>query len=94
MKFGTAKDIITPVKPTMLACTGSYDKVYTEIHDDIYVRCLVIDDGAKKSVIMSFDLIFHDRTLNALIEGYAKERYGCGDRNAYAFPYLARNAEL
>ena len=74
MRFGTAKDLITPTEPTMLACTGSYDKTYTEIHDDIFVRCIVIDDGNKKSVIMSFDLIFHDRTLNAEIEKYANER--------------------
>lgn len=76
MRFGTAKDIITPIEPTMLVCTGVYDKTYTEIHDDLYVRCLVMDDGCSKAVLMSFDLIFHDRTLNAKLETYAKEKHG------------------
>ena len=76
MRFGTAKDIITPIEPTMLVCTGVYDKTYSGIHDDLYVRCLVMDDGCSKAVLMSFDLIFHDRTLNAKLETYAKEKHG------------------
>ncbi len=76
MKFGVAKDIITPIEPTMIACTCVYDRPYNEIHDDIYVRCVVMDDGNKKAVLMSFDLLFHDRTLNFEMAKYAKERYG------------------
>ena len=76
MYFGTAKDLITPIEPTMLSCAGFYDRTYKEIHDDLYVRCLVMDDGNKKAVIMSFDLIFHDRTLNDDIAAYARGKYG------------------
>ena len=76
MRFGVAKDIITPVEPTMLVCTGVYDQTYKEIHDDIFVRCIVMDDGQNKAVLMSFDLIFHDRTLNDAIARYAKEKHG------------------
>ena len=76
MRFGVAKDIITPVEPTMLTCTGVYNETYKEIHDDIFVRCLVIDDGKRKAVLMAFDLIFHDRTLNREIARYAKEKHG------------------
>ena len=60
----------------MLVCTGVYDKPYTEIHDDLYVRCVVMDDGNTKAVLMSFDLIFHDRSLNNEIARYAKEKHG------------------
>lgn len=76
MRFGTAKDIITPIEPTMLACAKYFDRTYTEIHDDLYVRTLVIDDGKSKAVLMSFDLIFHNRDLNREIAEYAHEKYG------------------
>ena len=34
-----------------------------------------MDDGQKKAVLMSFDLIFHDRTLNDEIARYACEKH-------------------
>ncbi len=75
MRFGTSKDIITPRTPTKLACTGRFDQNFIGIHDDVYVRCLVLDDGKNKAVLLSFDLLFHDRTLNAEIAAYASARY-------------------
>ena len=76
MRFGVAKDIITPIEPTMLVCTGVFDKTYDQIHDDMFVRCIVMDDGEKKAVIFSYDLIFHDRTLNEKIAEYAAKKHG------------------
>ena len=76
MRFGIAKDIITPVEPTMLVCTGVYDKPYREIHDDMYVRCIVMECEGKRAAIMSFDLIFHDRTLNQRLSEYAQKKHG------------------
>lgn len=77
MKFGVAKDIITPTVSMCLACPQcDRDKGFKEIHDDVYVRCLVLDDGNKKTVLMSFDLLFHDRSLNKAVEKYAEEKYG------------------
>jgi hypothetical protein len=35
-----------------------------------------MDDGEKKAVIFSYDLIFHDRTLNDKIAAYAAEKHG------------------
>ncbi|MBQ4544826.1 MAG: hypothetical protein II996_04570 [Oscillospiraceae bacterium] len=75
MKFGISKEVITPIKPMKLACSGVFEKDFTYIHDDVYVRCLVVDDGANKAVFMSFDLLFHDRTLNNAVEVYAKDKY-------------------
>ncbi len=76
MRFGTARDIITPRAPMKLACTGVFDQNFAGIHDDVYVRCLVLDDGENKALLMSFDLLFHDRTLNTEVAAYAAARYG------------------
>jgi hypothetical protein len=88
MRFGVAKDIITPIEPTMLVCTGVYKETYKEIHDDMFVRCIVMDDGEKKAVIFSYDLIFHDRTLNDKIAAYAAEKHGQGLPDASQAPRL------
>ena len=77
MRFGTAKEIITPAFPMKLACPGgNFDDLLIAIHDDVYVRCLAMDDGKNKTVFMAYDLLFHDRSLNDAIEIYAKEKYG------------------
>ena len=76
MRFGTGKDIITPTAPMNIACCGVFDRHFTKIHDDVYVRCLVLDDGNNKTVLMSFDLLFHDRLLNDAIAAYAESAYG------------------
>ncbi len=76
MKFGLAKTCITPVCPTKIACTGNFTDDFTNIHDDVYVRCLIIDNGKNKAVFMSFDLLFHSRDLNLSIAEYAEKKYG------------------
>jgi hypothetical protein len=75
MRFGSAKDLITPPFPTKLACSGVFDRDFLYIHDDVYVRCLVLDDGNSKCVLFSFDLLFHHRCLNRALEAYAAEKY-------------------
>ena len=76
MLFGVAKEIITPVNPTRIACCGGYRDVYHTIHDDVYVRTLVLEEGGKKVAFMVFDILFHDRSLNDALEAYAQSAYG------------------
>jgi len=76
MLFGIAKDIITPTFPMPLSCPYGKMEDFKYIHDDVFVRCLVMDDGKNKTVLMAFDLLFHDRCLNFELEAYAKEKYG------------------
>ena len=76
MRFGTGKDIITPLAPMNIACCGIFDRHFSKVHDDVYVRCLVLDDGSNKTVLMAFDLLFHDRLLNDAVSTYAQEKYG------------------
>ena len=77
MRFGIAKDIITPTSPMKLICAGGgKDSDFLRIHDDIYVKSLVLDDGTKKTILMSFDLALHDRDLNETLAEYALNKYG------------------
>lgn len=76
MRFGTAKELISPPFPTKLACAGQFDKDFLYVHDDIFVRCLVMGDGQSKCVLFSFDILFHDRSLNRALEAYAAENHG------------------
>jgi len=79
MKFAVSKEIITPIKPMKIACVGVFDVNFKAIHDDVYVRCLVLDDGKEKAVFMAMDLLFHDSLLNHEIAQYAKETYGISE---------------
>ena len=76
MFFGVAKEIITPPFKMQIACTGEYLKDYETIHDDVYVRCLVLKDDSSTSILISYDLLFHDRSLNEQLCGYANSVYG------------------
>ena len=77
MLFGISKEIITPTASMKLACPGgNFNDEFIAIHDDVYVRCLAINDGTNKMIFMAYDLLFHDRSLNLAVEKYAKEQYG------------------
>jgi hypothetical protein len=52
MKAGTAKCVITPKEPLVLV-TG---KLPDGKDHDIYARCLVLNDGASRLVIITYDL--------------------------------------
>ena len=76
MRFGTAKEIITPPFKMRLSCTGEDRFDFEDIHDDVFARCLVLDDGNSMAILMSFDLLFHDRSLNDALSEYAETKYG------------------
>lgn len=81
MFFGTAKDIITPIKPMKLACSGGdFDNPFLTIHDDVYVRTLALKEDETTLIFMTFDLLFHDRRLNDALETYAQSTYGIQPR--------------
>lgn len=86
MRFGTAKEIITPPMKTKISCVGIFDADFEYIHDDAFVRCLVCDDGKRRAVYMSADLLFHDRLLNEALAEYAQEKYGI-DKSAVTLAY-------
>lgn len=77
MKFGIAKELITPDRLTHMGGYGSYfGKYFTGIHDDLYARALLLDDGRKRVVLVSVDLLFHDYGLTERLQAYANETFG------------------
>lgn len=77
MKFGVAKDLITPDVRTHMGGYGTlYGKYFTGIHDDLYVKTLVMDAGWSKVVLMTFDLLMHDYALSETIADYVRAEYG------------------
>lgn len=76
MRFGVSKETITPCFPMQTACTGRYTENFKGVHDDVFCRCLVLDDDKEKLILMSYDLLFHDRELNHALEVYAQQTYG------------------
>ena len=77
MRFGVAKDIISPDIPIGMSGYGSrYGKYFKDIHDDIYVRCLYTENGADKLLMVVYDLAFHDFSLTENIREYISEKYG------------------
>lgn len=82
MRFAVAKDLITPDFKTHLSGYGSrYGKYFEGIHDDLYVKAIVIDDGSNSAVLISFDLLMHDYSLTQTVKEYIEERYGIPQGN-------------
>ncbi len=77
MKFGISKELITPAVSTSIIGFGTvYGQPFENIHDDIYCRTLLLcDDQGKQSIIMGFDLLFHDSSLQNTLRDYAVEKY-------------------
>lgn len=77
MMFGVAKDIITPYrKSPMSGYSSYYNQSFQGIHDDLYVRAVLMDDGKRQIVLISVDLLFHDYELSRTVKAYAFEKYG------------------
>lgn len=77
MKFGVAKELITPDRLTRMGGYGTYfGKYFSGIHDDLYARALLLDDGRKQIVLVSVDLLFHDYALTERVQAYAAQTFG------------------
>lgn len=92
MRFGVARDIVTPDVLTQMGGYGSlYGKFFQGIHDDLYVKTLVLDDGTEKVILISLDLLFHDFTLTETIGEYLEKKHGL-DRNNLVISYTHTHA--
>src|SRR5690349_15874632 len=59
LRVGAAKVDITPAPNAALPMSGYANRVegFKGIHDPIYVRAIVIDDGATQAAILAWELI-------------------------------------
>ena len=56
LSAGAAKVDITPKTPAYLAGYRSRDKPFEDVHDPLFVRTLVLDDGREAIGLISCDL--------------------------------------
>lgn len=66
-KVGTASAIITPPVGTYLEGYGGRTGGAVGVHDDLYARALVVDDGLTQAAIVACDLIGIDRHTTAAV---------------------------
>ena len=66
---GYSKINLTPSEPVATAGYGKrLGKLYESVHDSIYVRSLVVDNGTQRVAIVSADLLIIPPTVTALLE--------------------------
>ncbi|MDX1980937.1 MAG: neutral/alkaline non-lysosomal ceramidase N-terminal domain-containing protein [Bryobacteraceae bacterium] len=76
LRAGAARMDITPAAGAALPMSGYGSRVegHKAIHDNLYVRALVLDDGARQAVVVSFDLLFvTDEMWNTMAGRIAQE---------------------
>jgi hypothetical protein len=69
LAIGFSKINLTPAKPIATAGYGKrLGKLYKSVHDSIYVRTMIVDNGIQRVAIVSADLLIIPPTVTALLE--------------------------
>jgi hypothetical protein len=77
MQFGLARDLITPPFQMNMGGYGNRrDMGFESIHDDLYIRALMLGDGSSQALLLTLDALFHERSFNDRVADYAHRRYG------------------
>lgn len=75
LQAGWSKVNITPASPTPTAGYGNRrGKLYTSVHDSVYVRAMVIDNGVTKAAIIAADLLIVPPTVIKLLQSRLTEK--------------------
>jgi len=76
MPFGVSRELITPpIKTHMGGYASLHGQYFVGIHDDLYAKALLLDDGRDKALLVTCDLLFHDFDLTEHLADYVEERY-------------------
>ena len=75
---GAAKVDITPRSPAYLAGYASRDKPSEDVHDPLFVRALVLDDGREPVCLLSSDLCLLSTELHEELRGLVGSATGIG----------------
>jgi neutral ceramidase len=73
LRAGFARVVITPPVGTPMEGYSARQGVSQGVHDDLYARALVIDDGATRAAIVGCDLLGVDRRLVAAARAKAAD---------------------
>lgn len=77
MRFGVGRDIITPdVKMPMGGYGMLYGQEFTGIHDDLYVKTLVLEDGRTRLALVTVDALMDDFGVTEALADYAQAQHG------------------
>jgi len=85
LQFGVSKEIITPCETaTMIGFGTMFGVPFQDIHDDLYVRTLLLKDKSGEVVLLlAFDLLFHDDSLPKALRKYVNDKYGVNENNLH-----------
>lgn len=68
-KIGWAKVNITPSQPTPMAGYGNRrGRLFTSVHDSVYVRAVVLDNGVSQAAIVTADLLLIPPTVTKILQ--------------------------
>jgi hypothetical protein len=81
MRAGTAKIVITPEEPVMLAGYASRNKPSEGVAADLRARALALDDGVSPKVLVTADIIGFGPVLSRALKEEAKQQYGLLEEN-------------
>lgn len=81
LKGGCSKVNITPPVGVWLSGYASRDKPSDDIHDDLYARALVLDDGSNAAAIISVDLLWVPPQITSEVRAMVKDQTGIAEQN-------------
>jgi len=81
LRAGTAQVDITPQKFPVLVCGGFLSRSASRVNDPLFARCLVLDDGATKLVLMVADTIAIPNSIDEEVRTAAAKATGIPAEN-------------
>jgi neutral ceramidase len=77
MRFGIGKDIVTPDVKTAMGGYGTlYGETFTGIHDDLYVKTLVLEDDKTRVALVTVDSLMDDFAVTEALADFAQAQHG------------------
>jgi len=100
MYFSTARELITPSIKVPMSGYAARTSKFSTIHDDLYVKCVYIENNNTKLLIVAFDLLHYRYSLNEEIFNYISTTYNIEKENViisyshtHAGPKVASSTE-
>ncbi len=81
LRAGTACVDITPKEFPVLVCGSFYSRSASAVHDPLFARCLVLDNGATRLVLMVVDTIAIPDTMDDQVKAAASKATGIAPEN-------------